>query len=171
MQALALDWTIGTLVWIYWTQGLILVLLGLLRNRQRFLWVVLLGIMLFYCTALLGLTFPLEGASYIINGKQVNALEFTVLHDTQWSLVFVNCGLLLTGYLLAYAVRHEARDSMYGSGQVIKRLVPLHLIIFLAILLDWSVIFFLCLKFIADILAEPLTEIVDAVVVAVKKQT
>ncbi len=87
---------------------------------------------------------------------QVRNQDNRQLRDTQWSLVFINCVMLLTGYVLAYFLKPQDRQKMFGFGQVVKRIVPLHLIPALVFFVDWSVLLFLGLKFAADIVAESL---------------
>lgn len=151
-QAIVLNWQLGTLIWVYWMEGFLIVLLGILAKGKSFGWILLLGIMSIYGLFLSMLTFPSENIRYLKNGVEVSAQEFTVLSDTQWSIVLVNVGLLLAGYLIARLIKKDL--SPYGAAQVVKRLIPLHLTIILAAFIPWPAVFFLVLRSVFDVFIE-----------------
>ena len=150
VQAITLHWSLGTLVWVYWLQGVLIVLFGLLRGKQRFVWALLLVILFFYGIFLVAITFPSDSARYYKNGVRVSAEEVTVLNNTQWDIVAANVGMLFAGYALALLLKKG--DSAYSSSEVVERLVPLHVTILLAVFVPWSVIVFLLLRSIFDVI-------------------
>lgn len=152
VQAILLKWELGTMVWIYWLQGLMIALLGLLATKQRLGWYILIGLLAFYGIFMFGLTFPSDSMDYVINDRYVTPEEFTVFATTQWSIVAANVWLLVAGYLYALLFRKD--KSAYSGGQVVKRLLPLHLTIILAATTQGAVIVFLVLKAILDVVAE-----------------
>jgi hypothetical protein len=152
VQAIIFDWQLGTLIWIYWIEGFLIVLLGLLAKGKSLGWTLLLGIMAIYGFFLSMLTFPSEGVTYIKNGVEVSAQEFTVLSDTQWSVVLLNAGLLLAGYLIAKLIKKDV--TSFGGAHVVKRLIPLHITILLAAFIPWSAVLFLVLRSLFDLMME-----------------
>lgn len=152
VQAIILDWRLGTLIWIYWFQGYVIILLGLWANRKKPHWFVMFGIMTVYGIFLSALTFPSENVTYVKNGVEVSAQEFTVLSNTQWKVVLLNIIALLVGYLIANFVTKD--KTTYSGAQVAKRLTPLHLTIIFASFTSWSVILFLVLRSVFDVSME-----------------
>ncbi len=154
VQAIMFDWTIGTLVWVYWAQGVAIVLLSLITAKIKFGWILLLALLLFYSIFLSGLTFPSDGMTYVINGEQVSPERFTIFRDTQWSAVLINVLILMLEYALFFISREKGSKATYPASSVVKRIIPLHMIILLAMFARWPVILFIVLKTAFDLIAE-----------------
>lgn len=152
IQALTLRWELGTMVWVYWLQGYIIVLLGYLPNWKNLGWAILLALMSFYGLFLASLTFPSDKVTYIKNNIEVAAEEFVVFNDVQWSIVLLNVLILLLGYLFVVFTKKD--KTAFSGWQVAKRLIPLHLTILFAGIATWSVLAFLLLKSTFDILVD-----------------
>lgn len=152
LQAILFDWRLGTLVWVYWLQGYVLVLLALLGNRKSIGWVFLLLVMTIYGMFIVTMTFPSDDMEYVVNGVQVAAKEVTVLAGAQWWIVFLNVSLLLLGYI-GMAVFKKGTWH-YSSLEVVKRIIPLHIIIIFAVFVSWPVLLFAVFRSIFDVASD-----------------
>ena len=153
VQAVIFRWDLGTMVWIYYLQGVIIVLAGLLTRKHIFTWVFLLGLMAMYLLFMGLRTFPVEGMNYYVNDVQVSAEEVVTFSRVSWNAVALNSFIMAIMQLVGY-VRNGREDQFTASfWEAVERLLPLHLVILLASTSTLSTVLFMVLKSATDVLS------------------
>lgn len=151
LQAVVFDWRLSTLVWLYWLEAMLLLVIATFIRKKTGSIIILL-IMAFYGIFLMSLTFPSDSASYTVNGVSVEAGEFTILSDVQWDIVWLNLGGIIFAYILSRLIGRDL--SYFDVSRAARRIIPLHLTIVLALAVSWPLILFLALRTTFDISAE-----------------
>lgn len=153
VQAIVMGWGPGTLIWTYWMQGLVIVIIAFVFAKQKSGFVFLTALLGFYAVFLLALTFPSETASYTINGSPVTADRFTVLKDVIWPAVWINTLLLAVNHTFSYIMNSRDGSDKKTFSKIMLRVMPLHAIIVFVAVIPFPVVVFIVLKTIADIRA------------------
>ena len=153
VQAIVMDWGPGTLIWTYWMQGIVIILIALVTARHKTAWILVLALLGFYAIFLLALTFPSDSASYTINGESVSPERFTVLKDVLWPAVWINTFLLALNHLFSYFMDRKNNSEARTFTRVIARILPLHIIIVMVAVIPFPVIVFIIMKTIVDVKA------------------
>ena len=151
VQAVISDWDIGTLVWAYWLQTVIIAIVGAVVSKLKLVWIGLILYLIFYGIFICALTFPLESMTYIINDQQVTAAEFTKLSVVNWSGVFLSTIAFAINHIFSAIIDGKRAGSLRSAGIVSMRTVPIHFIIVLIAFVPLPVLFFSILKTIVDV--------------------
>jgi hypothetical protein len=153
LQAIYFNWELSTLIWAYWFQALIIVLVAYKISLRKIAWVVLLLPVLFYMIFLLLLTFPSDAITYTVNSQQVSPEEFTVLKNVSWLGVLSASTLFGLNHLMSSVFDGSGKSENRNITNVVKRILPLHIMIFAVMFVPMPLLLFMTLKTVADVWA------------------
>lgn len=157
IQAVAFHWELGTMVWVYYIQGLIIVILGICMTKSRFAWIMLLGLMAAFGLLLASETIPSNDLIYSKNGVYVPYEQFIVFKQIDWAIVGLNAIFVSAVQFYSYFKNGVKGQEIASFWEAIERLLPLHLIILFASTGLLPVVGFMILKSVTDIIFDLVT--------------
>jgi hypothetical protein len=154
VQAVILHWDLGTMVWIYYVQGVVIVVMGMMMSKNRFSWVMLLAILAVMGLILTSVTIPSSSTVYTRNGVRISADEAIVFKHVAWGSVLLNAVFLAVAQIINYIKSGINRQQITSFWEVVERLLPLQLTILFAATGAFPVIIFMVLKSVTDVISD-----------------
>jgi hypothetical protein len=152
LQAIIFKWDLGTMVWIYWVEGIIIAVLGIFYSIIKktpilsFAFIFFFCILMFFGIFLTSASIPIQNASYQINGQPVTAEEFITLKDISWVTVAANAIIILIFNIVLFSTNINGDHISSSLGTLSKRMIPTFIIIFIVFFAPWSVLIFIAFK-------------------------
>ena len=125
IQAVAFHWELGTMVWIYYIQGLVIVVLSICMTKSRFAWIMLLGLMAAIGLLLASETIPSNDLIYSKNGVYVPYEQFILFKKIDWAIVGLNAIFVSVVQFYSYIKNGIKGQEIASFWEAIERLLPL----------------------------------------------
>ena len=151
ISALYFEWDIGTVIWAYWLEAVILVLFAALTHEGTWRWLIMLSPFGIYFVFLVLLTIPFDGVTYTINDQQVSGDEFVRFNNVSWAAVASSSSIFIVARLSEYSAERNKQSAVATTKSIFARTLPIHITIIFAAFVSFPVLLFMVAKTLAEL--------------------